>query len=230
MPKTHDDRNLSRRQILLGVGGTGLLAASAGHQQLLTTSPAKKKAGGGADGTPEQVHLTWGADPASSVAVSWASPGRAPGAWVQVESRHHGGSHQHGFPRRIPARERVYTDGISGEQVFTYHALVTGLRPATAYRYQVSAVNDSRPQPFEASFTTAPAGRSPFRFTSFGDLATPNTEWVLSYGQSAYVVAAVESFSPLFHLLNGDLCYANLNPLSQPEVWATTTAARPRSP
>ena len=28
-----------------------------------------------------------------------------------------------------------------------------------------------------------------------------------------------ESFDPLFHLLNGDLCYANLNPTSQPEVW-----------
>jgi hypothetical protein len=30
----------------------------------------------------------------------------------------------------------------------------------------------------------------------------------------------VEQFDPLFHLLNGDLCYANLNPMSQPEVWA----------
>jgi len=43
--------------------------------------------------------------------------------------------------------------------------------------------------------------------------------WVLSYGQSAYAVGAVESFQPLFHLLNGDLCYADLNPTVQPEVW-----------
>jgi 3',5'-cyclic AMP phosphodiesterase CpdA len=42
---------------------------------------------------------------------------------------------------------------------------------------------------------------------------------VLSYGQSVYAVAAVESFRPLFHLLNGDLCYADLNPESQPQVW-----------
>ena len=42
---------------------------------------------------------------------------------------------------------------------------------------------------------------------------------MLSYGQSTYAVDAVESFQPLFHLLNGDLCYANLNPGSQPEVW-----------
>jgi hypothetical protein len=43
--------------------------------------------------------------------------------------------------------------------------------------------------------------------------------WVLSYGQSAYAVGAVESFQPLFHLLNGDMCYADLNPTVQPEVW-----------
>ena len=42
---------------------------------------------------------------------------------------------------------------------------------------------------------------------------------MLSYGQSAYAVQAVESFQPLFHLLNGDLCYADLNPTVQPEVW-----------
>ena len=73
--------------------------------------------------------------------------------------------------------------------------------------------------PVPGSVRTAPAGRVPFRFTSFGDLATPNTQWVLSYGQSAYAVKAVESFQPLFHLLNGDLCYADLNPAFQPEVW-----------
>jgi hypothetical protein len=60
---------------------------------------------------------------------------------------------------------------------------------------------------------------------------------VLSYGQSSYAVAAVESFQPLFHLLNGDLCYANLNPAHQPEVWRefgnnnqTSAANRPWMP
>jgi hypothetical protein len=33
-------------------------------------------------------------------------------------------------------------------------------------------------------------------------------------------VQAVERFEPLFHLLNGDLCYANMNPGAQPAVWA----------
>jgi Calcineurin-like phosphoesterase len=46
------------------------------------------------------------------------------------------------------------------------------------------------------------------------------TSWVLSSAQSAFAVQAVERFTPLFHLLNGDLCYANLNPHAQPAVWA----------
>jgi hypothetical protein len=103
--------------------------------------------------------------------------------------------------------------------VLTDHAEIRGLRPGTSYSYAVTAANDAAATPLRASVRTAPAGRVPFRFTSFGDLATPNTNWVLSYGQSAYAVQAVESFQPLFHLLNGDLCYADLNPTGQPEVW-----------
>ena len=119
----------------------------------------------------------------------------------------------------VRAKLRVYTDGISGETVWTYHAHLDGLRPGKSYAYEVASDNSSATTPFSATFRTAPDGRAPFRFTSFGDLATPNTQWVLSYGQSAYAVGAVESFQPLFHLLNGDLCYADLNPTVQPEVW-----------
>ena len=160
------------------------------------------------DGTPEQIHLTWGDDPARSVVVSWASPDRAVRPRVRIGQR------------VIPAEERVYTDGLNGQVTWTYHARVLGLRPGATYAYAVTADNDGNTtDPFSATFTTAPEGRAGFRFTSFGDLATPNTDWVLSYGQAAYAVGAVESFQPLFHLLNGDLCYADLNPAAQPEVW-----------
>jgi hypothetical protein len=201
------DSSLTRRQVLAGAGGTGLLAA-AGPLGLVRR-PATRAASAAADGTPEQIHLAWGADPTSSVTVSWASPGQAAGARVLLGPGR-------GFA--VPAIQRTYTDGINGETVWTYHAQLYGLAPDTEYSYAVTAENSSSP-PFAATFRTAPAGRAPFRFTSFGDLATPNTEWVLSYGQSAYAVAAVESFQPLFHLLNGDLCYGDLNPTSQPEVW-----------
>jgi Purple acid Phosphatase, N-terminal domain/Calcineurin-like phosphoesterase len=200
----------TRRQVLAGAGGTGLLVA-AGPLSILGAARPAQAASAGADGTPEQIHLAWGADPASSMTVSWASPGEARRARVHLRAGD-------GRLRTIPAIQRVYTDGLNGETVWTYHAEITGLRPGTTYSYTVTADNDSS-EPFMSTFTTAPRGRAPFRFTSFGDLATPNTQWVLSYGQSAFAVAAVESFQPLFHLLNGDLCYANLNPSFQPEVW-----------
>jgi hypothetical protein len=220
---------MSRRQVLAGAGGTGLLAATMGPVKAAAARARRVRAGGRAgtaDGTPEQIHLTWDESPTTGVVVSWASPGQAARPRVRVGQR------------VIPAELRHYTDGISGETVWTYHARVDGLRPGATYAYVVTADNDGNAaDPFSAIFRTAPQGRAPFRFTSFGDLATPNTDWVLSYGQSAYAVEAVESFQPLFHLLNGDLCYANLNPTEQPEVWRdfgnnnqTSAANRPWMP
>jgi hypothetical protein len=101
------DPSLTRRQVLAGAGGTGLLAAAGPVAVLGSARPPARRASS-ADGTPEQIHLTWGADPATSVTVSWASPGEATGARVLLSR---GG----GFGRTIPAIQRTYTDGINGE-------------------------------------------------------------------------------------------------------------------
>jgi hypothetical protein len=210
-PKKTDQQNddnaatsVSRRGFLTGAGAAGL-AAAAGPLAIGGTANATPTT---PDGTPEQIHLTWGADPTRSVVISWASAAQATNPRVVVDGQ------------TIHAVQRTYTDGLNGQTVFTYHAQVDGLSPDSLHLYTVTADNDSNAaQPFSASFHTAPVGRAPFRFTSFGDLATPVTSWVLSYGQSAYAVQAVERFQPLFHLLNGDLCYANLNPSVQPAVW-----------
>ncbi len=161
------------------------------------------------DGTPEQIHLTFGEDPASSVCVSWVSPAQAVNPRVTIGAT------------PIHAVQRTYTDGLNGQTVFTYHVTVTGLAPGAIHHYSVIADNSrQRATPFVASFRTAPRGRTAFRWTSYGDLATPNTAWLLSSPQSRFAVQAVERFEPLFHLLNGDLCYANMNPSAQPAVWA----------
>jgi hypothetical protein len=83
-------------------------------------------------------------------------------------------------------------------------------------------------QPEFGSFRTAPRGRAPLTFTSFGDQGTPtlgkryspppgvtlpNPPYVNdNLGSPAAVdtTAGVERVQPLFHLFNGDLCYANL--------------------
>jgi hypothetical protein len=203
-----DSAPLASRRGFLKLAGASGIATAAGAMSRPSAAQSANP-----DGTPEQIHLTWGEDPSSEVFVSWASLAQAVKPRVRLRT-HEGHAHV------IHAVQRSYTDGLNGEIVCTYHARLHGLRPDTAYQYEVTADNDSNAaQPFSASFTTAPRGRHAFRFTSYGDLATPNTGWVLSSPQSRFAVQAVEQFKPLFHLLNGDLCYANLNPASQPEVW-----------
>ncbi|MDE1179757.1 metallophosphoesterase family protein [Paraburkholderia sp.] len=204
---TEPNATVSRRGFLKLAGASGFATAAgtiAGPARSATATP---------DGTPEQVHLTWGADPASEVVVSWASLAQASNPRVVV-------SGPNGTKTTVHGVLRTYTDGLNGEIVCTYHAHLRDLHAATRYQYDVTADNDSNAaSPFSASFDTAPRGRTPFRWTSYGDLATPNTGWVLSSPQSRFAVQAVERFQPLFHLLNGDLCYANLNPAHQPDVW-----------
>ena len=191
---------------MIAAGTTGLIAATA-------AGPARGGSRGrqeAADGTPEQIHLTWGDDPTRTVVVSWASPGQAERPRVRIGQR------------VIAAAERAYTDAPSGAVTWSYHARVDGLRPGATYGYAVTADNDAyAADPFSATFTTAPAGRAAFRFTSFGDLAAPGPGRAAARDpgraaardnwQAAYAVGAVETFQPLFHLLNGDLAHADLN-------------------
>ena len=209
----HDDadefgdgsRAISRREFVKSAGLSTLAAA--------TSSLAAARDAAPVDGTPEQIHLTWGEDPSRTLYVSWAAPAPAVNPRVILSTRD-------GKSSVIPAHARSYTDGLNGQSVWTYHARLDALAAASKYRYSVTADNSSRQPPFAATFRTAPAGRARFRWTSYGDLATPVPSWVLSSPQSYHAVDAVEHFDPLFHLLNGDLCYANLNPMSQPAVWA----------
>ena len=78
------------------------------------------------------------------------------------------------------------------------------------------------------TFHTSPRGRAPFTFTSFGDQGTPtlgkkyvppagvtmpNPPYVndnLGSPAAGDTTLGVERLQPLFHLFNGDLCYANL--------------------
>jgi hypothetical protein len=153
---------------------------------------------------PEQVHLQFGADAASQMAVSWA----APSAVARPRLRF---SQASGGPiGEVHASERGYTDALTGETVYTYHAKIDSLEPGTCYGYEV--VHDGAP-PACGTFRTGPRGRSGrFRFTSVGDQSIPAPVG-LGLGPNSpnagFVVDAIEALDPLFHLANGDLCYGN---------------------
>jgi hypothetical protein len=164
---------------------------------------------------PEQVHLQFGADASTQAAVSWAAPAAVARPRLRFgPACGHAGS-------LIDAEERTYTDALTRETVWTYHARLGSLEPDTAYGYEV--VHDGA-RPVTGAFRTAPRGRSaPFRFTSFGDHAIP---WPVGDGtgphspNAGYVVTALDRLDPLFHLVNGDLSYAN----SSDEPVATWTS------
>jgi hypothetical protein len=163
----------------------------------------------GAD-PPEQLHLQFGADASREMVASWATTGSVKYPRVRL------GTKQGGFGRTVPADTRTYVDGKSGVEVFTQHARIDELNPGTEYVYEV--LHEGAP-PLGGSFSTAPRGRKPIRFTSFGDQSTPVPGDGLWSKFAAYNPPQVEKLEPTFHLLNGDLCYANISTNPRQQSW-----------
>jgi hypothetical protein len=217
-----ESRNdMARRQVLRGLGGLAVAGPALGRSKTaaaLVTTP--DEAGAPA---PEQLHLQFGADAGHEMAVSWAAPQRVNRPVVRL------GRPGHGLGTQVHAEERVYTEALTGETVFTYHAELPRLSADTRYEYQVAHRGGA---PLAGTFRMAPTGRSKgFRFTSFGDQAIP-----AKVGQglgpatpnAGYIVDAVDRLDPLFHLLNGDLCYANVSD-APVETWRSFFTNNQRS-
>lgn len=117
---------------------------------------------------PEQLHLQFGPDAATQMVASWATP--VPVAQTRLRL----GTLDGGFGTTIDAVMRTYTEAITGQPVWTYHAVLDHLEPATDHVYEV--LHDGAP-PIGGRFRTGTLGRAPFRFTSFGDLSIP-ARWV----------------------------------------------------
>jgi len=130
----------------------------------------------------------------------------------------------------VAADTRTYVDGLSRTEVFTQHASLARLRPNTTYYY---AVEHDGAEAVRARFTTAPVGRARFSFTSFGDQSIPdnlnNTQPRTRY--AGLIVPQIEAQQPLFHLFNGDLCYANVagRELLRVQVWRSFLSNNSRS-
>ncbi len=194
--------DVSRRKALIGGGGAVTARRLYGPRH---GPPLVRRAGAAGAPPAEQVHVQFGADASAQVAVSWAA---AAAVW---RPRLRLGPADRSFGTVIPAEERVYTDAMTGETVWTYHARIDRLEPGTAFAYEVLH-EGARPVP--GTFRTGPRGRSAgFRFTSFGDQSIPAPGLGLgpASANASYIVDAVDALDPLFHLLNGDLCYANVS-------------------
>jgi 3',5'-cyclic AMP phosphodiesterase CpdA len=216
------DLDLSRRKLLAaaGIGGAALVAASLVGNGDAEAAPLAGESPDPVTTPPVAgLHLQFGADASSDMVVSWHTlqPVQNP----RVLLGHLDGK----LEQTVKATETSYLDAKSARRVYAYHAKLTGLQPDFAYLY--GAMHDGAAPEF-ATFRTAPRGRAPLIFTSFGDQGTPTLgkTFVPSEGvtlkSTVYVndnlgspaagdtTLGVERLRPLFHLFNGDLCYANL--------------------
>ncbi len=184
-------------------GGTAVLSRSKGPA--LLPQPARS-------GAPPVagLHLQFGKNAATEVVVSWQAGEAVHNPRVLV------GTAGSDFGRVVSAQTRTYRDAKSSTEVRVNHAVLDGLTPDTDYVY--AAVHDGANWEL-GTVRTAPSGRKPFSFTSFGDQATPTlgklrgTTYVndnLGSPAAGDITAAIERIGPLFNLVNGDLCYANL--------------------
>lgn len=216
------DVEVSRRRLLAaaGIAGGAALATPLAKAESVETELHSSYPSHFVPTPPVSgLHLQFGSDASFEIAVSWHTLESVRRARVLLGRP--GGE----LMRVVGAKELRYTDAKSGQIVHAWHAQIGGLKPDTAYLY--AALHEGAEAEF-GTFRTAPRGRVRFTFTSFGDQGTPTVGrrvdspadlkpprvlYVndnLGSPAAADTTLGVERLRPLFHLFNGDLCYANL--------------------
>ena len=222
-PAAQPPADRSRRRLLAAAGigsasiGAPLLVAEAAHAATPSSSGARMDRSQAP--TVAGLHLQFGADAATQVVVSWHTlePVQHPRVVL--------GRPDGRFEQTVAAETASYVDAKASRTVYAHHARIDRLRPDASYLY--GALHDGA-EPEFGTFRTAHAGRARFVFTSFGDQGTPTTgkRYVPPAGvalpnppfvndnlgspAAGDTTLGVERLQPLFHLFNGDLCYANL--------------------
>lgn len=213
--ETRFDLDLSRRRLLAAAGIVGVAGALGTPQARGAEAPKPGPSAPPVTG----LHLQFGSDASAEMTVSWHT------LEPVVRPRVLLGGMDGGLKQTVAAKSVSYVDAKSKRTVHAHHARLTGLKPDTSYLY--AALHEGAVPAF-ATFRTAPRGRARLTFTSFGDQGTPTmarpfappagvaARWPafvndnLGSPWAADTTRGVERVAPLFHLFNGDLCYANL--------------------
>jgi hypothetical protein len=138
--------------------------------------------------TPEQIRISWSASPQSALAIIWQTALVTDNPVVEYGTDEKLG-------KKVSA-ERVtypYETGVINQ------AVIDGLKPGKRYFYRVG--DPATGFSAVSSFETAPKSRDDFVFTAFGDHGVGEVS-------KANVTRVLEE-KPAFHLIMGDLSYAN---------------------
>lgn len=166
--------------------------------------------------------------PPSGAVVADLGLSRSYGTAVPVEIRR--------MLSQIPAAGPV----VTGAEQFFVHAALDGLAPGTTHHYRFRLPDGTVTR--DATFTTAP-GRgdvpAPFTFTALADHGTdvrdPRSGRDVRNSYAAgdtrrelmpatALVRQVSLQKPAFHLLAGDICYADAQGLGAPETYTTAVS------
>ncbi|CAM4425155.1 Calcineurin-like phosphoesterase [Mycobacterium basiliense] len=215
-PRQPPSAGISRRRLLTtsaasAVIGAGVGAGGAAFVRSPHIGPGVWYQPDGSGAPPVGgLHLQFGKNAATEVVVSWQTMQAVRNPRVMF------GTPTSGFGSVVAAETRTYRDAKSNIEVRVNHARLTKLTADTDYVY--AAVHDGT-DPQLGTVRTAPSGRKPLRFTSFGDQGTPTLGRLVdgryvsdNVGTPAAgdITLAIERMTPLFNLVNGDLCYANM--------------------
>ena len=198
-------RTLSRRTILRG-GAIGLGAAILGPYLVGCSS----KGSGERSIDPRRLppggrHLAFGPDPSTQMRVAWQVRSPAVQPFIRVGPVHGDlgppiAAQVRSLVTRVPALGATFTQ-------YYVHARLDGLTPNAEYVYAVGhrGFSDARwLRSSLATFRTAPTrthAAERFTFTAFGDQGTSR------HGEASTALVAKQR--PAFHLLAGDIAYAD---------------------
>jgi hypothetical protein len=168
----------TRRRFIIGSAGVGAIAALGGTTIRAPRALAATAPSGPPTSTlplptttePEQLLLTWGANPATQVTVSWSAPGTvaqpAPTlAWSTrpITDANPGRLIKLPDPSPLDVTRRYddaasvsFTDDLNGQTTYFYHVQLSELWPATRYYYKISD-GAATPSTAGASFPTVRA-------------------------------------------------------------------------
>lgn len=210
---------------LVGGGPPGAGRRGLGTAALLATADRPA----GVEVVPFGRHIAFGADPSTSMSVTWQVPALVAEPFVRV------GSSPLDLGERIPAELSVLCTPVGAAspaeavalptpkalEQYYIQARIEHLLPGRTYYYALGHQGyDPANGPVRESvrsFRTAPAGRASFRFTAFGDQGVAD--------EAAATDSLVRSQNPAFHLYAGDLSYANstgdglITNTYDPRVW-----------
>jgi hypothetical protein len=204
----HDwlQRQISRRRFLAGSAVT--LSAATVPAVFFRASVS------GTAAPPSGVHLAYGSDPTTEMAVTWQLNFPVSQPYLHL------GTSPASLTEKIPAELKTLKTSFPGQsllQQYYFQARAASLQPDTTYYYAIGY--EGNPGSLLNSFKTAPPPGSdtPFTFTAFGDQAVNAHANAMS--------SAVAAQKPAFHLLAGDIAYADNDGRGfRPSVAETTTA------